>query len=292
MNKPATHVVIIGCGDIGTMVARKYLDKGLQVTALIRTNESLNRLQSLGIDTIQQDLSEVFEFDQNIAGSQMFYFAPPPASGFKDTHTTHLINALQGSSQLPGRIVYISTTGVYGNCEGRWITEDEPVNPQADRARRRLDAEQQLLTWSQVSGVEVVILRVAGIYGPGKLPLARLKKGLPVIREAESPFTNRIHSTDLVNIAIAAMNKGRAGEIYHACDGHPGTMADYFKKVAHKAGFTAPPEISLHEGKEKLSEGMMSYMRESRRLSNRKMCEELGVELRFPTLSAGLAKCI
>ena len=137
----------------------------------------------------------------------------------------------------------------------------------------------------------MIILRVAGIYGPGKLPLERLKKGMPVIREHESPYTNRIHSDDLVSISIAAMQRGKPGQIYHACDGQPGTMTDYFKQVANKAGLPQPPEISLSEGNKQLSAGMMSYMRESRRLSNEKTLRELDIKLQYPTLKQGLENC-
>ena len=291
MNKPVPPVVIIGCGDIGTQVAGHYLEQGITVQALVRSSESARRLTALGIKTSRADLAQPLQLDLETADSQLYYFAPPPPEGDKDTHTKHLIEALQSSSKLPQRIVYISTTGVYGDCQGRWITEDEPVKPEADRARRRLDAERQLLAWSAAAGVEVVILRVAGIYGPGKLPLARLRKGLPLIREEEAPFTNRIHSSDLVHIAIAAMQRGKPGEIYHACDGHPGTMTDYFKQVARKAGLPEPPEITLEEGKQQLSAGMMSYMRESRRLSNAKTLSDLDITLQYPTLEQGLEHC-
>lgn len=291
MNKPVSPVVIIGCGDIGTRVARYYLDRDVTVHALVRSDKSLKRLQSVGIMASQADLSDTFKLDFNTDNSQLYFFAPPPPQGTVDTHSANLIAAMQAAGQSPSRLVYISTTGVYGDCQGRWINEDEPVKPAADRARRRLDAEQQLDKWAQKSGTEVIILRVAGIYGPGKLPLARLRKGLPVIRESEAPFTNRIHSADLVKMAIAAMQRGQAGAIYHGCDGQPGTMSDYFKQVARKAGLPEPVEISLAEGEKTLSAGMMSYMRESRRLSNTKTLRELDLKLDYPTLEEGLRHC-
>ncbi len=165
------------------------------------------------------------------------------------------------------------------------------MNPQADRARRRLDAEQALGAWSRGNGAQLVILRVAGIYGPGKLPLERLRQGLPVVRDAESPFTNRIHIRDLVQVCAAAMDRGVSGRVYHACDGHPGTMAEYFRRLAELAGLPSPPEISLDEAPQRLSPGMLSYMQESRRLSNRRITEELGVRLRYPSLESGLRAC-
>jgi len=291
MNKPSCPVVIIGCGAVGTQLAIAYQQAGMTVTGLVRSNESLRSLQNKGIQALQVDLDKPFKFDIEIKDAQFFHFAPPPASGTLDTRTSQLLKALRSASALPKRIVYISTTGVYGDCQGRWITEDEPVKPEVDRAKRRLDAETQLLDFGKDSGVEIIILRVAGIYGPGKLPLERLKKGAPVIRESESSYTNRIHLTDLVKIAMAAMTQGKNGQIYHACDGQPGTMTDYFKKVAHKAGLPSPPEISLAEGSEQLSAGMMSYMRESRRLSNEKTLNALNVTLIYPSLREGLEHC-
>lgn len=291
MNKPSCPVVIIGCGAVGTQLALAYQQAGMTVTGLVRSTESVQSLQNKGIQAAQVDLDKPFRLDMEIKDAQLFHFAPPPASGTLDTRTSQLLKALRSASALPKRIVYISTTGVYGDCQGRWITEDEPVKPEVDRAKRRLDAETQLLDFGKDSGVEIIILRVAGIYGPGKLPLERLKKGAPVIRESESSYTNRIHLTDLVKIAMAAMTQGKNGQIYHACDGQPGTMTDYFKKVAHKAGLPSPPEISLAEGSEQLSAGMMSYMRESRRLSNEKTLNALNVTLIYPSLQEGLEHC-
>lgn len=291
MNKPSSPVVIIGCGAVGTELALAYRQAGLTVTGVVRSTESARSLENRGIEAVQLDLDKPFNMDMDLKNTQLFHFAPPQSTGTTDVRTLHLIKALQSAPALPKRIVYISTTGVYGDCQGRWVTENEPAKPEADRAKRRLDAERQLLDFAKAAGVEIIILRVAGIYGPGKLPLERLRTGAPVIRESESPFTNRIHLADLVKIAMAAMQQGKNGQIYHACDGHPGTMTDYFKKVAEKAGLPAPPEISLDEGSRQLSAGMMSYMRESRRLSNEKTLQALNVRLSYPTLEEGLEHC-
>jgi nucleoside-diphosphate-sugar epimerase len=157
---------------------------------------------------------------------------------------------------------------------------------------RRWDAECQLQAWRQQTGGQAVILRVAGIYGPGKLPIARLQRGEPMIREADAPWTNRIHIDDLVTACLAAMARGGDGEVYNACDGQPGNMADYFARVADAVGLPRPPEISREEAGQALSPGMLSYLGESRRLSNRKLVQELGVVLRYPTLAEGLAASV
>jgi nucleoside-diphosphate-sugar epimerase len=291
MNKPASPVVIIGCGDIGTRVARHYLEHNETVAALVRSDNSRKKLQALGIAAQQADLSGNITLQADTSQSRLFHFAPPPHQGSEDSHTGNLLAALTRSQRSPSRIVYISTTGVYGDCQGKWIDEDVPANPQVDRARRRYDAEQQLLAYGEHHGTDIIILRVAGIYGPGKLPLKRLREGQPVVRREDSPFTNRIHSADLVKMCIAAMARGRHGAIYHGCDGHPGTMAEYFAAVAQKAGLPPPAEISLAQAADKLSAGMMSYMRESRRLRNEKTLRELGITLDYPTLQAGLEHC-
>jgi nucleoside-diphosphate-sugar epimerase len=188
-------------------------------------------------------------------------------------------------------VVYVGTTGVYGDCHGEWVDETRRPAPTADRALRRWDAEQRLRAWSAATGGELVILRVAGIYACDRLPIARIESGQPVVSAAEAPWSNRIHAADLVDICVAAMERAPTGAVYNVCDGEPSTMTDYFLRVAAAAGLPAPPQIPLAEAPDKVSAGMLSYLRESRRLSNHKLVRELGVPLRYPNLEAGLAEC-
>jgi len=245
------------------------------------------RLARLGISGVRKDLATDDLADLPLAGAQVFHLAPPPARGVEDTHIRRLVRAFERAGD-PSRVVYVSTTGVYGDCGGAWIDETWPARPGADRARRRWDAEQVLGRWSHETGGEVVVLRVAGIYGPGRLPLERIRQGLPLVRPEEAPYTNRIHVADLVAALVAAMERGLDGAVYNACDGHPSTMTEYFLAVADAAGLERPPLIARADASAKLSEGMLSYLAESRRLSNRRLVEELGVNLRYPTLSEGL----
>jgi nucleoside-diphosphate-sugar epimerase len=138
----------------------------------------------------------------------------------------------------------------------------------------------------------VVILRVPGIYGPGRLPRERLTRGLPVLREDESPWSNRVHVDDLARACLAAARRGRPGGVYNISDGHPSTMTDYFNRVADASGLPRPPQITAAEARTRMSEGMQSYLAESKRLDNRRMREELGVEPQYPDLARGLAACI
>jgi nucleoside-diphosphate-sugar epimerase len=197
--------------------------------------------------------------------------------------------ALTGA--LPRRVVYFSTSGVYGDCAGGWVDESHALRPATPRARRRADAESALRTWSAATDVAVVILRVPGIYGPGKLPLERLRKGLPLLREDDSPYTNRIHVDDLIAACRAAMARGTPGAAYNVSDGQPSNMTDYFNRIADFTGLPRPPVVGRDEI-ERLSPGMRAFMEESKRLDNHRMREELGVELRYPTLEAGLAACL
>lgn len=198
-----------------------------------------------------------------------------------------LLDALTPAHR-PRRIVYISTTGVYGDCAGAWITEAHAARPRAERSLRRLDAEETLGAYGARAGVDTVVLRVPGIYGPGRLPIARIRAGEPVVREEEAPYTNRIHADDLARVCVAAMRRGRAGEVYNVSDGHPTTMTDYFFRVADALGLPRPPALPLALAQDRLGDGMRSYLAESRRIDNRKMLAELGVELLYPDLAAGL----
>ena len=285
-------VWIIGCGDVGRRVARLELADGVTVTALARSDASAQGLRDLGLACVPGDLDVPESLSGlPLAGARVYYFAPPPAHGRHDSRMHHFMNAL-GDRAAPARIVLISTSGVYGDCRGEWVAEDRSPRPDTDRGRRRLDAEQQLLAYGHAQAVPVVILRVPGIYGPGRLPIERLRAHEPVLREDESPWSNRVHIDDLAAACHAAMRVGRPGAIYNISDGHPTTMTDYFNCVADAVGLPRPPQVSLNEARTRLSAGMLSYLAESKRLDNRRMREELALALRYPDLSTGLAACV
>jgi len=284
-------MIILGCGYIGRRVARHYLAEGRQVKAVVRSTERGAALIAEGIPAIVCDLAACLPRAFELQNARVFHFVPPPARGVEDGLTRRLVEAFDRLGH-PRRLVYISTTGVYGDCGGEWVDESRSPAPMADRARRRFDAECILGEWSRRSGCELVVLRVAGIYGPGRLPLERIRRGLPLVREEEAPYSNRVHADDVVAACIAAMDNRAAVGVYNVTDGHPSTMTDYFFRVADAAGLPRPPVLSLEAAEESLSQGMMSYMHESRRLSNRRLCEELGVKLRYPNLSQGLENAL
>ncbi|BAU48710.1 NAD-dependent dehydratase [Sulfurifustis variabilis] len=282
-------VFMVGCGDIGTRVARLERAQRARVSALARSEESAARLRTEGIAPVAGDLDQPESLRElPTHDTLLYYFAPPPAKGVHDPRMRGLLEALL-PERRPRRIVYISTTGVYGDCAGAWVTEERPPKPGADRARRRLDAEEALRAFGARFEVGTVILRVPGIYAPGRLPVDRIRAGEPLVREEEAPYTNRIHADDLAQVCIAAMRRGGDGGVYNVSDGHPTTMTDYFFKVADALGLPRPPVLPLASVRERVSEGMRGYLAESRRIDNRRMRAELGVSLRYPTLEAGLA---
>ena len=282
-------VLILGCGDVGRRVARSCRAAGAPVTGLVQSAPSAAQLRTLDIEALQADLDQPLPALPS-AGTELYYFAPPPPSGDGDPRLTRVLATLARDG-LPRRIVYISTSAVYGDCGGAWIDEDAPLRPDTARGRRRLDAERQLLAWSERSAIPVVILRVPGIYGPGRLPLERLRQGLPLLREDQCPYTNRIHADDLAAICIAAMARGVPGSAYNVSDGHPSNMVDYFNRIADRAGLPRPPTLDREQAERELTPGMLGYMQESKRLNNERMRRELGIELRYPDLEAGLDSC-
>ncbi|GAB4293175.1 MAG: SDR family oxidoreductase [Thiohalomonadaceae bacterium] len=278
-------IFIIGCGDIGLRVARLWQARGSTVQALARSDAAAARLSAAGITPLRGDLDiPTTLITLPLDGATVYYFAPPPPQGDTDPR----MRAFVAAGLRPERVVYISTSGVYGDRDGAWVDEDTPPAPATDRARRRLDAETALRTWGRESGVKVNILRVGGIYGPGRWPLERLQAGTPVLREEECGYTNRIHADDLAAICIAVAERGGADRIYNVSDGSNGTMTQYFYAVADRFGLPRPPALTLAQARQQLSPAMLSYLTESRRMDNRRLLHELGVTLRYPDLAAGL----
>jgi nucleoside-diphosphate-sugar epimerase len=290
-DKPQKTVLIVGCGAIGRRVAALLPASRFDVTGVVRSDASRERLAMAGVRAVCLDLDQPEPgIDQWCRNADVYYFAPPSPAGQQDLRMRAFLDTLRAEMSIR-RIVYISTSAVYGDCQGAWITETQPLNPATHRGHRRQDAEQQLLDWCQARATQWIILRVPGIYGPGKLPLERLRKGTPVLCEQDSPYTNRIHADDLASICVAAMHSSIFNTVYNVSDGQPGNMTDYFFRVADAAGLPRPPVVNREEAQTVLSPGMLSFLQDSRRMDNRKLLTELGIELQYPDLAAGLAAC-
>ena len=294
-DKPFKHIVIIGCGDIGKRVAKIWKNQGKSVFGVTRSEESLEVLRQQHIHAISADLDDLSSTnalsEQLFKDSLVYYFAPPPTQGIEDSRMANFLKCLD-MDNLPAHLIYISTSGVYGDQQGKLITEQTPANPQVDRAKRRYHAESQLILLSKASSLAVTILRVGGIYGPGRLPLQRLKDHIPMLHEHLSPQTNRIHADDLAQVCVAAATAKAAGEIYNVSDGTNSNMTEYFNTIADFCGLDRPPLVDWDEAEKSISKGMLSYLKESRKMDNSKMIKELDIQLLYPTLKDGLKSCL
>ena len=289
-SKTLETALIIGYGDIGRRVAMLCRQRGWRVNALTRQTLTATQLSTAGMIGLLGDLDQPDELPLLPSDTSLiFYFAPPPSHGDGDPRLAGFLDHVSPET-LPCKIIYISTSGVYGDRQGAWVTEQSPVSPATDRARRRVAAERLVRDWGQRNDIVTVILRVGGIYGPGRLPMERLRRGTPVLREQDCGYTNRIHADDLAAACMAAAQHGQG--VYNVSDGHPSTMTDYFNKVADLYGLPRPAQIGLEQAPQLLGKEMMSYLTESRRLDNRRLLDELNVELIYPTLQQGLAACL
>ena len=198
--------------------------------------------------------------------------------------TRNLLSVLS-QGKAPKRLVYISTSGVYGDCGGAWVSETHPLNTSSPRAQRRVDAERQIRNWARRNQVNASILRVPGIYAADRLPLERLRAGTPAIVQDEDSYTNLIHADDLARISIAALQRGKSCRVYHASDDSQLKMGEYFDLVADAYHLPRVPRISRAEAQQVLPETLLSFMNESRRLINQRMKQELKVALRYPTVA-------
>jgi nucleoside-diphosphate-sugar epimerase len=284
-------LLILGYGYLGRRVAQLADQRYREILAVVRDAAKVRPLVGSGVTPVAADLDHI-EFLATLptAGAAVLYLAPPPETGRSDPRMERFCRSARGAKR-PAKVVYVSTTGVYGDCGGAWIDESAPTRPGTDRAWRRLAAEQALIRWGRQEQVPVVILRVAGIYGPGRLPLEALRAGRPVLLPADAPWTNRIHVDDLARVCLAALERGADGDLFNVCDGEPGTMTDFFLAVADSCGLPRPPLVSRAEAARQLSPAMLSYLNESRRLDCRHLRDRLGVTLAYPTLEAGLRAC-
>lgn len=282
---------IVGCGDLGLRIALLEQAEKNTVWGVVRSEASALKLQKRNIFPIVCDLANpantpVWPSDVHF----LYYLAPPTEGANQDRALPFFLSSFNPPTCLK-KIVLISTSGVYGDCQGAWVHEDSPTNPKNTRSILRLEAERQLQEWSLKKSVSYTILRVPAIYGPGRLPLKRLLDRLPVVCEEESGFSNRIHVDDLAHVCFQAARFAPSGRIYNVSDGHPTKMTDYFYQVADFFQIPRPPALPLAQIQNQVSPTLFSYFLESRRLENRRLREELFVHLQYPTLAEGLNAC-
>jgi len=284
-------VLIVGCGDVGLRAAAA-LPRRVRVLALTSSPARRDELRARGIVPLGGNLDRPASL-RRLAGlaTRVLHLAPPPAQGDADPRTAALLRVLRLRTP-PSALAYGSTSGVYGDCGGAWVSETRPLHAGTARAKRRVDAERHVRFYGRSAGVRSSILRIPGIYAPdreGGTPRERLLRGAPVLRAEEDVYTNHIHADDLARACIAALWRGAPQRLYHASDDTQLKMGDYFDLAAELYGLPRPPRISRQQAQQQLAPMQLSFMRESRRLDNRRMKRELRLRLRYPTVRQGLS---
>lgn len=304
------RILIVGCGDVGLRAAR-LLQGRARVYGLIRNPERATALRTAGVVPLIGDLDDRTGLSRLTAlADAVLHFAPPPAAGEADLRTQRLIASLgrrslarvnprgglkgyayrHGNKGLrPHALLYISTSGVYGDCGGERVEETRPTRPHNARAKRRADAERRLRRWAGRTGRRLAILRAPGIYAQDRMPEARVRQALPALLPEQDIHTNHIHAEDLARLAIAALFRGRPNRIYNAVDDSGLKMGDWFDVVADHLGLPRPPRLTKDEVMAAVTPAMRSFLTESRRLSNRRIKRELRFRLKYPTVREGLA---
>jgi nucleoside-diphosphate-sugar epimerase len=285
-----TRLVVLGCGDVGLRLARHFGER-FRIFGVVRRPEAAAAVRDAGAVPIVADLQErhrgrrsAFRRLASLAAT-VVHSAPPPAQGHDDPLTRLAIAAMHRAR----RWVYLSTSGVYGDCGGALVDEARPVAPRNDRALRRVAAERRLRRHASRGGVKLNILRVPGIYAAERLPIERLQRGTPALAPPDDVFTNHIHADDLAWIAVVAALRGAGSRSFHASDSSHLRMGEYFDAVADAFALPRPPRLARAELKSQVSPMLYSFMSESRRLSNRRLLRELRVRLRFPAVGDFLA---
>ncbi len=290
---PATRLLIVGSGDIAWR-ALPWLLARFRVYALCRTAETAARWRAAGAVPLPGDLDQAATLRRLRGLAQVvLHCAPPEPNGQGDPRTLRLLAALNAGGMIPRRLVYISTTGVYGDCGGARVGEWQSRKAGSPRGLRRVAAENSLRAWMRrqtgPAAPALVILRAPGIYAADRLPLARLRAGTPALLAAEDGYTSHIHADDLAHAAQLALFRMRGGRAAQICDDSELRMGDWFDAVAAAFELPAPARISRAEAEQRLPESLLSFMRESRRLDNQRMKHELRLRLRYAGVAEGLA---
>lgn len=297
-------LLIVGCGDVGLRVLRLLRRTGAgqghggahpggwRVFALTSSPQRCADLRAAGAVPLVGDLDDPRTLGR-LGGlaDAVLHLAPPPGQGTSDPRTAALLRALARGGRVR-RLVYASTSGVYGDCGGAWIDETRTVAPTTDRARRRVDAEARVRHFGRATGCHVTLLRIPGIYAcdrPGGHPGERLARGTPVLAREDDVFTNHIHADDLARACLRALWRGGPQRAVHVSDDTDLRMGDYFDLAADLCGLPRPPRVARDQARLTLPPVMLSFMSESRRLDNRRLKRELGLVLRYPTVREGLA---
>lgn len=286
------RVLIVGCGDVGQRMV-PWLKGRVRVMALTSSADRVPLFRQHGIVPLIGNLDQPHSLGRLASLAHRVVHLAPPANeegSVLDHRTRALIRALRLGTR-PDALVYGSTSGVYGDCAGAWVSESRALAPTTARARRRVDAEDQLRTWGRATLGRANVLRIPGIYAPDRaegMPIARLRQGTPVLVAEEDVYTNHIHADDLARACVAALWRGRPQRVYNVNDDSVLKMGDYFDLAADLFGLSRPPRLTRAQATAEISALRMSFMSESRRMDNNRLKRELRVQLNHSSVHSGL----
>jgi nucleoside-diphosphate-sugar epimerase len=282
-------LLIIGCGDVGLRLVKwlraKHPASRLRIIATYRSAGKSAEIKLVGAIPMPLDLDNPKQSKRLSGLAQwMINLSPPPNdSPGTDPRSRRLMQVTQGTlGTISPRWVYISTSGVYGDCDGDWVDESRPVAAKSARGARRVAGEKTH------RGKGACVLRAPGIYAQNRLPIDRLKTGTPALQERDDTYTNHIHALDLAIMSWLAVFRGSSKRVFNASDDSHMKMGDYFDAVATAFSLPKPPRLPRSEVEKVVSPMMLSFMSESRRLTNRRMKQELRMTLRYPTVASTL----
>jgi nucleoside-diphosphate-sugar epimerase len=264
--------LFVGAGYTGARVLRRLPD----AVAIGRSRSGEERLDLDRDERLRVELPEDYA---------VIYSVPPPHDQPGDPRLARFLALLP---HPPARFVYLSTTGVYGNRDGERVDETSEPRPESARAERRLAAERMLAEWCTGRHTTAVVLRVPGIYGPGRLGTDRIGGAMPVLEEKDANPGNRIHVDDLASCCIAALSAEVPDGVYNVGDGDHRSGTWFTNEVARQAGLAPPPTISLAEARKTFSQMRLSFLRESRVVDTTKMREVLGVLPKYADAADGI----
>lgn len=280
--------LVLGCGYLGGRVADAWIGRGEQALAVTRSAERAREFTSRGIDPIVADIGGTIDLSAaSEIDTVLFAVGFDRTSGktIRDVYVNGLRNVLDALPHSITRFIYISSTGVYSQSNGEWIDEDSPCEPQREGGRACLEAESLLR--AHPLGARSVILRLAGIYGPNRLPKLRdIVAGRP-IEAASRDHLNLIHVDDAVRTVLAAEHHTQTPELFLVSDGQPVPRGDFYRELARLCG--APePQFVEPTGSTTASQRGSS----DKRVANQRLRERLAFDLRYPSYREGLAAIV
>ena len=278
-------IILAGSGYLGDNIIS--LLAGINHDYLISEISRTKKSRGGNIKSIQYDIDNSVNLDLDLRGSKIIYMAPPDTSGLEDVRISKFINTIANNKIT--RVIYISTSGVYGNCNGETVTEENKTDPITDRAKRRVDAENKITEYGKNYDVEIVILRVPGIYGKNRLPIKRIMNREPLIKKTESRTTNLIHVEDLSRIVIRSLEiKVKNTEIINVSDGTAVKTTEYYEMIYNALGIILPKYICYEEARKTYDKKRLSFLNESRVLDTTKMEKTFPGCIKYTSLSEGI----